>query len=149
MPQNDQSNAISSPFSCHAQYEKRSCHEKAGVDSSILSLGTTSPSIPYSNSTSSSLPPLAVFSAYSTDLAGQLNHTSLLAHQSIRAGTLTRAIYTLAEWTNIVAATTRLGASIGNEQVSSQHCGADPPAFSEAAVGNISQPKAPLFSVGV
>lgn len=54
----------------------------------------------------------------------------LLGQQSTKVHT----IYTHAEWENIVAATTRLGASIGNEGLSAwlstQHCGADPSAIS-------------------
>ena len=51
----------------------------------------------------------------------------LLGQQS----TEVHAIYTHAEWTNIVASTTHLGDSIGDEGLSAQNHGADPSATTE------------------
>ena len=51
----------------------------------------------------------------------------LLGQQSTKV----HAIYTYAAWENIVAATTRLGNSIGNEGLSAQHGEVDPSAISE------------------
>lgn len=51
----------------------------------------------------------------------------LLGWQSTKVHT----IDTHAEWKNIVAATTRLGASIGDEELSAQSRGADPSENSE------------------